>query len=93
MSKIIPESSCCESKGNGHFDGQSKGGILAKACDYILELKEDRERLEVALQEYKQLSQNLEIVTQEKIALEEQNKALLGLLKRNGIEVNSEIDL
>lgn len=90
LSKIIPESGCSEMKGNGHYDGQSKGGILAKACQYIQELQDCQQRMEVCVKEKKQLSQNFEDIKQRNITLERENKELRELLKRHGIEPMSD---
>lgn len=78
-------------KGNGHYDGQSKGGILAKACQYIHDLKDNHLKLEMCVKENKQLNQNLEIVKQKNVALERENRALRDILKRSGIELPNEI--
>lgn len=72
-------------KGNGHYDGQSKGGILAKACDYIMELKDIQEKCEQCLKDNKQLAQNLELIKIKNSILERENKELKELLKKNGI--------
>lgn len=42
LSKIIPD---CAEENKTNYDNQSKGGILAKACDYINELKSTNQRL------------------------------------------------
>ncbi|KAF5282188.1 hypothetical protein FQR65_LT02885 [Abscondita terminalis] len=90
LSKIIPENNATEMKGNGHYEGQSKGGILAKACEYIVELKEQQQKLDVCMIENKQLCQNVEILQQQNMALERENHALKEFLKRNGLEVPKE---
>ncbi|XP_018331257.1 upstream stimulatory factor 2 isoform X2 [Agrilus planipennis] len=90
LSKIIPESST-ELKGNGHYDGQSKGGILAKACEYILELKKQNEKTELCIKENLQLHQSLEIISKKNEALVRENRALREMLKRSGIETPSEV--
>lgn len=93
LSKIIPETGASEVKGNGHYDGQSKGGILAKACEYITELRESNQKLELALavKEQKVVSQSLEALKQKNASLEKENQVLRDLLKLNGIEVTSEM--
>lgn len=85
LASIIPENSGSELKGNGHYDGQSKGGILAKACDYILDLRENSEKLETTVSENKDLRQNIEILKARNAALERENKELKALLKKNTI--------
>lgn len=42
LSKILPDTN--NESSNGHFEGLSKGGILAKAFEYISELKETNNR-------------------------------------------------
>ncbi|XP_055695984.1 hormone-sensitive lipase-like isoform X2 [Lutzomyia longipalpis] len=45
LSKIIPpDPTEVPRSGCGNLEGQSKGGILAKACEYIIELKEANSR-------------------------------------------------
>lgn len=91
LSKIIPENSSSDIKGNGHYDGQSKGGILAKACEYIVELRDNNQKLESCIKENKQLSQNLEAVKLKNANLERENRALRDMLKRGGIDIPNEI--
>ncbi|KAJ8922587.1 hypothetical protein NQ315_007617 [Exocentrus adspersus] len=85
LATIIPESSPSEIKGNGHYDGQSKGGILAKACDYIMELKDIQDKYEEGVKDNKQLAQNFELIKIKNTMLERENKELKELLKKNGI--------
>lgn len=78
-------------KGNGHYDGQSKGGILAKACEYIMELRECKQNYDLYVKENKQLNQNIELLQQKNLSLERENIALREALKRHGVEVKNEI--
>ncbi|XP_044748762.1 upstream stimulatory factor 1 isoform X2 [Coccinella septempunctata] len=87
LAKIIPEGSSSDIKGNGHYDGQSKGGILAKACDYIIELKDVQLHLDSCLKENKAHQQSIEILKQKNFSLECENRTLREMLKRNGIEI------
>lgn len=91
LSKIVPDTSSSDMKGNGHYDGQSKGGILAKACEYITELRDCKQNLDICLKENKQLNQNLELLQQKNLALERENLALQETLKRHGIEFKNDI--
>ncbi|XP_017783953.1 PREDICTED: upstream stimulatory factor 1 isoform X2 [Nicrophorus vespilloides] len=85
LSKIIPENTSSDMvKGNGHYDGQSKGGILAKACDYIIDL---REKFEICAKENKRLSENVESLKSKNVELDRENKALREVLRGNGIDV------
>ncbi|KAJ3659439.1 hypothetical protein Zmor_011128 [Zophobas morio] len=91
LSKIIPESAPPDMKGNGHYDGQSKGGILAKACEYILELRENEQKCDHYMKENKQLSQTIDLLKQKNVALEQENRTLRDILKRNGLEIPNTI--
>lgn len=45
LGAIIPEATADMRTGTGgHFEGLSKGGILAKACEYITSLKDTNSR-------------------------------------------------
>lgn len=92
LSKIIPDHAATEmSKGNGHYDGQSKGGILAKACEYIMELKDDHAKVELYEKENKKLTQCVEMMRRENLALERENRALKEILKQSGIEIPADL--
>nr|CAI5828854.1 unnamed protein product [Callosobruchus analis] len=84
LATIIPESPN-EIKGSGHYDGQSKGGILAKACDYITDLKHIHEKYEILLKEHKDALERLEYEHQKNLELEKDNKLLKSLLKKHSI--------
>lgn len=87
LSKIIPESSPPDMKGSGHYEGQSKGGILAKACEYIVELRETEQKCEHYMKENRQLNQTVDLLKQKNLALEQENRTLREFLKRNGLEL------
>ena len=91
LSKIIPDGAAAEMKGNGHYDGQSKGGILAKACEYIVELRESQKVLEAQVRDQKQLLQNCETLKQTNMTLSRRNSELCEILKRHSIEVPKEL--
>ncbi len=63
----------------------SKGGILAKACDYILELSESNQRLMNVLKDNERLV--AEIAKQKKIneRLFQENVDLKNVLEKNGL--------
>ncbi|CAH2008914.1 unnamed protein product [Acanthoscelides obtectus] len=84
LASIIPESPN-DIKGSGHYDGQSKGGILAKACDYITDLKHIHEKYEDLLREHKEALERLEYEHQKNIELEKDNRLLKALLKKHSI--------
>uniref|UniRef100_A0A8C3PY89 Upstream stimulatory factor 1 n=1 Tax=Chrysolophus pictus TaxID=9089 RepID=A0A8C3PY89_CHRPC len=60
LSKIIPDCSMENTK-----SGQSKGGILSKACDYIQELRQSNHRLSEELQGLDQLQMDNEVLRQQ----------------------------
>lgn len=85
LATIIPENSTNELKSSGHYDGQSKGGILAKACDYILDLRETCEKNDITVKENKDLRLNVDMLKARNTALERENKELKAILKKNSI--------
>ncbi|XP_043424663.1 upstream stimulatory factor 1 isoform X2 [Prionailurus bengalensis] len=60
LSKIIPDCSMESTK-----SGQSKGGILSKACDYIQELRQSNHRLSEELQGLDQLQLDNDVLRQQ----------------------------
>uniref|UniRef100_A0A1B6LYF6 BHLH domain-containing protein n=1 Tax=Graphocephala atropunctata TaxID=36148 RepID=A0A1B6LYF6_9HEMI len=76
LSKIIPD--CSQDTGKGSFETQSKGGILAKACDYILELRSCNQRLLDFSKENEQLAAEME-------ELRNENNQLRAQLAEHGI--------
>lgn len=81
LGKIIPE---CK-QDSAKIESQSKGGILAKACDYITELRETNERLLVYAKENEQLLADIENLGQQNEQLREENARLKALLRQAGI--------
>ncbi|GFY46058.1 upstream stimulatory factor 2 [Trichonephila inaurata madagascariensis] len=59
LSKIVPDCTSDHTK-QGQFYSQSKGGILAKACDYITELRNSCARLPDVLKENERLNLDLD---------------------------------
>ncbi|XP_066150626.1 upstream stimulatory factor 2 [Euwallacea fornicatus] len=86
LSKILPESPT-DVKGNGQYDGHSKGGILSKAFEYIIELQATETRLGSYIKENKKLANAVDQLRSKNYALEAQNGELVALLKKHGIEV------
>ncbi|XP_023012287.1 upstream transcription factor usf isoform X2 [Leptinotarsa decemlineata] len=85
LATIIPDNSPNELRTSGNYDGLSKGGILAKACDYIMELRETENKYEAMSREYKQKEQEMEALKVKTTALERENRELKAILKKNGI--------
>ncbi|XP_050442646.1 upstream stimulatory factor 2 isoform X2 [Adelges cooleyi] len=75
MSKIIPD---CAEENKTNYDNQSKGGILAKACDYINELKSTNQRLMDCVKE-------METINRQNYDLRSENEELRGILSQHGL--------
>ncbi|XP_062821497.1 upstream stimulatory factor 1 isoform X1 [Anolis carolinensis] len=82
LSKIIPDCSMENTK-----SGQSKGGILSKACDYIQELRQGNVRLSEELQSLEQLHVDNEVLRQQVEDLKNKNLILRAQLRQHGVEV------
>ncbi|CAI5797867.1 upstream stimulatory factor 1 isoform X2 [Lacerta agilis] len=82
LSKIIPDCSMENTK-----SGQSKGGILSKACDYIQELRQSNIRLSEELQGLDQLQMDNEVLRQQVEDLKNKNLILRAQLRQHGVEV------
>ncbi|KAL1131301.1 hypothetical protein AAG570_010919 [Ranatra chinensis] len=85
LSKIIPE--CKQDSSKGSFESQSKGGILAKACDYIVELRESNQRLLVFIKENERLASDVEQLGRQVEELKIENEQLRSILQQNGIQI------
>lgn len=82
LSKIIPDCSMESTK-----SGQSKGGILSKACDYIQELRQGNLRLSEELQNLEQLQMDNELLRQQVEDLKNKNLLLRAQLRHHGVEI------
>ncbi|KAM9251835.1 upstream stimulatory factor 1 isoform 1-T1 [Cariama cristata] len=82
LSKIIPDCSMENTK-----SGQSKGGILSKACDYIQELRQSNHRLSEELQGLDQLQMDNEVLRQQVQDLKNKNLILRAQLRQHGVEI------
>ncbi|XP_047480280.1 upstream stimulatory factor 2-like isoform X1 [Penaeus chinensis] len=71
LAKIIPDCPDAHPK-----SAQSKGGILAKACDYISELRLQNEQLMERLKEVQRRDMDFELLKQEVEVLKNENAAL-----------------
>lgn len=80
LSKVIPDCSQEHTK-----QGQSKGGILSKACDYITELKTANLRMSESLKETERLSVDLELLRQQCEELKSENSILRAQLQSHGL--------
>lgn len=82
LSKIIPDCSMESTK-----SGQSKGGILSKACDYIQELRQSNLRHSEELQNLDQLQMDNEVLRQQVEDLKNKNLILRTQLRHHGVEI------
>ncbi|XP_053631274.1 upstream stimulatory factor 2 isoform X2 [Cherax quadricarinatus] len=87
LAKIIPDCPEAHSKSS-----QSKGGILAKACDYISELRVHNEQLTERIKEthrremdFELLKQEVEVLKNENAALKNENAIVRAQLQQQGL--------
>lgn len=64
---------------------QSKGGILAKACDFIQELRTSNTRMAESLKETERISVDTEIMRQQCEELKQENALLRAQMQQHGI--------
>ncbi len=64
---------------------QSKGGILAKACEYITGLRTANARMGESLKDMEKLSVDVELLRQQCEELKEENGVLRTQLQQHGI--------
>lgn len=81
LAKIVPDCNADHTK-----QGQSKGGILAKACEHINELTADNAKLGEIVKENELLANELDSVRQQLLDAKNENRKLKDVLKKNGIE-------
>ncbi|CAD5111321.1 DgyrCDS636 [Dimorphilus gyrociliatus] len=86
LSKLIPDCAVDGMKG-GQMSAQSKGGILAKACDYINELRTKNERLVESLHEVERFNTNRDALRDQFEELKTENAMLRQSLSEAGIAV------
>lgn len=87
LAKIIPDCPEAHSKNN-----QSKGGILAKACDHIHDLRIQNEQLQERLKDHQRrdmdydiLKQEVDVLKNEAAALKNENALLRAQLQQQGL--------
>lgn len=77
---------------NLQFYSQSKGGILAKACEYIQELRANNARLPDVLKENERLNMDLDLMRQQCEELKNENQILRAHLQQQGITVSNVVN-
>ncbi|XP_063230238.1 upstream stimulatory factor 1-like isoform X9 [Bacillus rossius redtenbacheri] len=80
LSKIIPDCTAESAK-----SAQSKGGILAKACEYIIDLRASNQRLAERVKHSEQVVLDNEMLRQQNEKLERTNSLLIAQLRQHGI--------
>ncbi|XP_041731897.1 upstream stimulatory factor 1-like isoform X4 [Coregonus clupeaformis] len=80
LSKTIPDCNIDPTK-----SGQSKGGILSKACDYIQELRQNNLRLGDDLSTLERLRIDNQLLRQEVEGWKSKNQILRNQMRQNGI--------
>lgn len=80
LSKTIPDCSVEATK-----NGQSKGGVLSKACDYIQELRQSNARLEEELNSLARLRMDNQLLKQEVEEWKSKNQTVRNQLTQHGI--------
>ncbi|XP_067294940.1 upstream transcription factor 1, like [Pseudorasbora parva] len=80
LSKTIPDCNVDATK-----NGQSKGGILSKACDYIQELRQSNARLEEELNTVDRLRMDNQLLKQEMEEWKSKNQMIRNQLRQHGI--------
>ncbi|KAG1951536.1 upstream stimulatory factor 1 isoform X3 [Pimephales promelas] len=87
LSKTIPDCTIDATK-----TGQSKGGILSKACDYIQELRQSNSRLGDEMNSLDRLRMDNQLLRQEVEDWKSKNQILRNLLRQHGIVAASNAD-
>ncbi|XP_016300778.1 upstream stimulatory factor 1-like isoform X4 [Sinocyclocheilus anshuiensis] len=87
LSKTIPDCTIDSTK-----TGQSKGGILSKACDYIQELRQSNSRLGDELNSLDRLKMDNQLLRQEVEDWKSKNQILRSQLRQHGIVAAASAD-
>ncbi|KAK3601268.1 hypothetical protein CHS0354_040448 [Potamilus streckersoni] len=82
LSKLVPE---CSQEHTKQGQIGSKGGILAKACEYITELRNANARMAETLKETERLSVDVELLRQQCEELKNENSILRSTIQQHGI--------
>ncbi|XP_054160888.1 upstream stimulatory factor 1-like isoform X2 [Oppia nitens] len=83
LSKVVPDCQQDHTK-----QGQSKGGILAKATEYIQDLCAENARLNEVLKENEILSNELDAIRQQFVDTKNENRRLKALLQKYSIPID-----
>ena len=87
MGKVVPDCNVDHSK-----QGQSKGGILAKACEYITEITDENNRFHEVVQTNNNLINDLERAKRDLADMKKENSKLKAILQKHGLLSESHTD-
>ncbi|XP_014785091.1 upstream stimulatory factor 2 [Octopus bimaculoides] len=85
LSKLVPE--CAQDHSKQGQVSASKGGILAKACEYIQELRTANARMADSLKETERISVDCDLHRQQCEELKQENSILRATLQQHGIVI------
>lgn len=89
---IVSDRGRCRDMQQSSVHLHSKGGILAKACDYINELRSNSARLPDILKENERLAVDVELLRQQCDQLKATNQLLKAHLQQHGIQVTEVVE-
>jgi len=99
LSKLLPECNSSSSEsgvvgvGAAAKQSQSKGGILAKACEYLAEMRNTNQRLVDSIKQTEEISAENERLSTQLEQLQQENEALKQQLQNHGIVPQNSSDL
>jgi len=96
LSKLIPECNNMDSSGVGGGTGkqsQSKGGILAKACEYLAEMRNTNQRLVESIKQAEEVSSENDRLSIQVEQLQQENALLKQQLQNHGIVPQTSQDI
>ncbi|XP_038062734.1 upstream stimulatory factor-like isoform X2 [Patiria miniata] len=82
LSKLVPDCATDQVKSQ-----QSKGGILSKTCDYIVDLRNSNGRMAETVKEHERISVDNELLRQQVEELKNENTLLKAQLRQHGIAI------
>uniref|UniRef100_A0A8D8LDI2 Upstream stimulatory factor 2 n=1 Tax=Cacopsylla melanoneura TaxID=428564 RepID=A0A8D8LDI2_9HEMI len=89
LGTLIPEEPSSPDKNVECQSLRSKGGILAKACDHIVELRAKNQNLEKYIKANEQLVSKLDRISKQNLELKYENNVLKNMLLENGLIVET----
>lgn len=89
LGELIPSDDVTQDKNVDSSGLRSKSGILAKACDYIVELRSLNGNLERYMKANEQLVSKLEKLSEQNTELKYENGVLKNMLVENGLLIDS----